>query len=81
MKRRQFIAGLGSASVWPVVARAQQAGRVPTIGFLGADASVWRPWTDAFVERLHQLGWIEGRTSRAARSKKKWSRMAEPIIA
>jgi putative ABC transport system substrate-binding protein len=35
---------------------------VPTIGFLGADASVWRPWTDAFVERLHQLGWIEGRT-------------------
>jgi putative tryptophan/tyrosine transport system substrate-binding protein len=62
MKRRAFVAGLGSAVAWPLAARAQQAGRVPTIGFLGADASVWRPWTDGFVERLHQLGWIEGRT-------------------
>src|SRR5207237_1240919 len=40
----------------------QQAGKLPTIGFLGADASAWRPWTDAFVQRLRELGWIEGRT-------------------
>ena len=61
MRRREFIAGLG-AMAWPVAARAQQAGKLPTIGFLGGDASVWRPWTDAFVERLRALGWIEGRT-------------------
>jgi putative ABC transport system substrate-binding protein len=35
---------------------------VPTIGFLGTDASVWSPWTAAFVQRLRELGWIEGRT-------------------
>jgi hypothetical protein len=32
MKRREFIAGLGSAAIWPVVARAQQ--RMPVIGYL-----------------------------------------------
>ena len=35
---------------------------MPTIGFLGSDASAWSPWTAAFVERLRELGWIEGRT-------------------
>jgi putative ABC transport system substrate-binding protein len=62
MRRREFIAALGSAAAWPLAARAQQAGRLPTIGFLGADAVGWRPWTDAFVQRLRELGWIEGRT-------------------
>jgi len=37
-------------------------GKLPTIGFLGANASVWSPWTAAFVERMRKLGWIEGRT-------------------
>src|SRR6516165_6677004 len=61
--RREFIAGLGgAAAAWPLVARAQQAGKLPTIGFLGTNFSVWRPWTDAFVERLRALGWVEGRT-------------------
>jgi putative ABC transport system substrate-binding protein len=62
MQRREFIAGLSGAAVWPVVARAQRAGKPPTIGFLGNDASAWSAYTPAFVERLLQLGWIEGRT-------------------
>jgi putative ABC transport system substrate-binding protein len=49
--------------VWPLVARAQQAGKLPTIGFLGAGSpSGWSRWTAAFLQRLHELGWIEGRT-------------------
>jgi ABC-type uncharacterized transport system substrate-binding protein len=64
MRRREFITLLGGASAaWPLAAAAQQSGKVPTIGFLGAaTALVWRPWTDAFVQRLGELGWIEGRT-------------------
>jgi putative ABC transport system substrate-binding protein len=52
----------GAAAAWPVLARAQQAGKLPTIGFLGANASAFSPWTAAFVSRLRELGWIDGRT-------------------
>src|SRR5262249_61185589 len=63
MKRRSFIALLGgAAAAWPLAARAQQAGKLPTIGFVGTNASAWGAWTTAFVARLHELGWIEGRT-------------------
>jgi len=63
MRRREFIALLGGAAAsWPLAVRAQQAGKLPTIGFLGADASAFSPWTAAFVARLRELGWIEGRT-------------------
>src|SRR5262249_39171329 len=62
MRRREFIAGLGTAAAWPVVASAQQAAKLPTVGGLGTDASAWSPWTAAFVQRLRELGWIEGRT-------------------
>ena len=63
MKRREFIALLGGAvAVWPLVVRAQQPGKLPTIGFVGSDASSWRPWTAAFAARLLDLGWIEDRT-------------------
>jgi putative tryptophan/tyrosine transport system substrate-binding protein len=63
IRRRQFITLLGGvAPVWPLAARAQQAEKVPTIGFLGTTtASAWGPWTAAFVQRLRELGWIEGR--------------------
>jgi putative tryptophan/tyrosine transport system substrate-binding protein len=44
------------------LAVAEQSDKRPTIGFLGADAAGWRPWTDAFEARLRELGWIEGRT-------------------
>jgi putative ABC transport system substrate-binding protein len=63
MRRREFITVLGGAAAWPLAARAQQAGRLPTIGYLGTAApSAWAPWTAAFVQRLRELGWIEGRT-------------------
>ena len=65
MKRREFITLLGgAATAWPLGARAQQpAGKLPTIGFLGSgSASAGHPWATAFVQRLRELGWIEGRT-------------------
>src|SRR6516225_8241744 len=63
MRRREFIALLGSAPTWPLAAHAQQAGKLPTVGFLGvATPTAWGPWASAFVQRLHELGWIEGRT-------------------
>jgi putative tryptophan/tyrosine transport system substrate-binding protein len=64
MKRRAFITLLGgAAAAWPLAARAERAGKLPTIGFLGAaTASAWRPWTAVFVQRLGELGWIERRT-------------------
>jgi putative tryptophan/tyrosine transport system substrate-binding protein len=63
MRRREFITLLGgAAAAWPLPAGAQQAGKLPTIGFLGTDATVWSLWTAAFAQRLRELGWIEGRT-------------------
>jgi putative tryptophan/tyrosine transport system substrate-binding protein len=62
MNRRALIVVLGAAAAWPLAARAQQAGKPPTIGFLGADESAFSPWTAAFVARLRELSWIEGST-------------------
>jgi putative tryptophan/tyrosine transport system substrate-binding protein len=62
VRRRELITLLGGASVWPLAARAQPASKLPTIGFLGADPSAFSPWTNAFVARLRELGWIENRT-------------------
>jgi len=61
--RRDFITLLGgAAAAWPITARAQQPGRLPTIGFLGSDATAWSQRTAAFVQRLRDLGWVDGRT-------------------
>jgi ABC-type uncharacterized transport system substrate-binding protein len=64
MRRREFMTLLGgAAATWPVAARAQQVARLPTIGFFSPNTrSVASPWTAAFVERLREVGWIEGRT-------------------
>jgi putative tryptophan/tyrosine transport system substrate-binding protein len=62
--RRDFITLLGgAAAAWPLAAGAQQAAKLPTIGFLGTNTpSAQSQWTAAFVQRLRELGWIEGRT-------------------
>ncbi len=64
IERRKFLAALGgAAAAWPVGARAQQPGKLPTIGFLVAGTpSSHGPWVAGFVQRLRELGWIEGRT-------------------
>jgi ABC-type uncharacterized transport system substrate-binding protein len=64
MQRREFITLLGgAAAMWPLTALAQAPARLPTIGFLGTStAAGWTQWTAAFVQRLRELGWIEGRT-------------------
>jgi len=63
MKRRQFIVGLGVTATWPLEARTQLTGKLPTIGFLGgATPAVASQWVDAFLKRLADLGWIDGRT-------------------
>src|SRR5262245_21325933 len=62
--RRKFLGTLGGAvAAWPLEARAQQTAKLPTIGFLGSSTPAsWSSWTAAFVQRLRELGWIEGRT-------------------
>lgn len=62
MRRREFIGFVGSAAAWPLAARAQQAGKVPTIGLLSASTAIAeQPRRVAFVQRLGELGWAEGR--------------------
>jgi len=63
MRRREFITLIvGATAPWPMRTSAQQIGKLPTIGFLGASASGFAPWAAAFAARLRELGWVEGRT-------------------
>jgi ABC-type uncharacterized transport system substrate-binding protein len=60
--RREFIAGLASAAAWPVAALTQGARNVPVVGFLNPTTSVpASAQVSAFVQRLRELGWVEGR--------------------
>jgi putative tryptophan/tyrosine transport system substrate-binding protein len=62
MRRREFITLLvGALATWPLAARAQQAGKVARIGFLGATfASSWASRMEAFRSGLRDLGHVEG---------------------
>jgi putative ABC transport system substrate-binding protein len=64
VKRREFIRLFGGlAAAWPLSARAQQSAKLPTIGFLGPlTQAAQSKWTAAFVQRMRERGWIEGRT-------------------
>ena len=64
MRRRDFITLLGAAAAgWPIAARAQQPGMLRIIGFSGQSTrAASSEWVAAFTQRLHELGWIEGRT-------------------
>ena len=62
--RRAFITLLGGAVIaWPLAARAQQPGKLPTMGIIGSGTPATQShWYAAFVQRLRELGWIDGRT-------------------
>jgi putative tryptophan/tyrosine transport system substrate-binding protein len=61
MRRREFIGVLGGAAAWPIVAHAQQPGKVARIGFLGsASASAYARQVEGFRSGLRDLSYIEG---------------------
>jgi putative ABC transport system substrate-binding protein len=67
VRRRQFIALIGSAAAWPLAARAQQGERVRHVGIIvpaSADDPEWQAWVVAFLQALAQLGWTIGRNVR-----------------
>jgi putative ABC transport system substrate-binding protein len=64
IRRREFIFILGgAAAAWPLAVRAQPPTKLSTIGFLGPTTpAAQSQWVAAFLQRLRELGWIEGRT-------------------
>src|SRR5215468_4763090 len=69
IRRRDFIAALGGAAGWPVLARAQQGDRVRRIGVLMAGverplSNLWYPDAAAFMQALAGLGWTDGHNVR-----------------
>ena len=61
IRRREFITLLGGAAAWPLAARAQQAGKIVTIGILALEAL---PPIDTFRQALSDLGYVEGKNVR-----------------
>jgi ABC-type uncharacterized transport system substrate-binding protein len=60
MQRREFITLVGTAAAWPLAAQAQQAAKIPRIGFLFYGSPGPSPELDAFRQGLRELGYIEG---------------------
>ena len=60
MRRRTFIAGLGGAAAWPMVARTQGQRPIPVVGFLSGNSSSTMPNIDLFREGMKSGGFIEG---------------------
>ena len=59
--RRELLGVIGAAAAWPLAAHAQQPGKAPTVGLLvGSSAATSSAWVAAFVQRLRELGWVEG---------------------
>src|SRR5262245_15117069 len=61
MRRREFIAGLGSAAAWPVVVRARQMPRIAVL--LNFTEQAGQPLLSVLLQELRQLGWVEGETA------------------
>ena len=62
MRRREVVAGLSFALAWPFAVHGQRSAKLPVIGFLGAStAETAGPWIAAFVKRLGELGWADGK--------------------
>jgi putative ABC transport system substrate-binding protein len=64
MRLREFIALVGGAAAYPVLARAQQPGPTRRVGVLlpiAKDDPDYQPWVAAFLKALQELGWIDGR--------------------
>src|SRR5437763_14847534 len=63
LRRRQFIAGIGALAAWPMIARAQQPGRLRRIGVLmsweQSDPEI-KTFLSAFMQGLAELGWTDG---------------------
>ena len=65
MRRREFIAFLGSTAAWPLVARAQQPERVRRVAVLmNTDSADTQTNYDTFIQSLQKLGWIDGQNVR-----------------
>jgi putative ABC transport system substrate-binding protein len=67
IRRREFIAAVGSAAAWPILASAQQGGQVRRVGVLmpyDENDPVAKTWVSAFTQALAGLGWTDGRNVR-----------------
>jgi putative ABC transport system substrate-binding protein len=60
IRRREFIVTLGSAASWPLAARAQQAGKIPRVGYIRAGTPNDDQVREEFVRGMRDLGYVEG---------------------